>query len=621
MKAHHYCPIITYIKSKRRIVCIAYMRTKEMLLSAFLVMLFVSSTVYVFSDNSSKDSDEKTITFDDNDPLYQYEGHDHTNASQHEAGTDNMELLDFNPLSTPGNAEVQVATTPDGEETYAYLAGWNDMHIVDVTDPSNTTVTGKYSDPNTQVLDVKYLEYNGREYILQQNQLIDPGYADPNVGQWSDPAQVSVTLIDVTDKENPTWIDSWYDVDHPSGPHNLYTQMIFGEWYVFIANPDYEECNDAIGEACGGVTIAHLNLDGSASRNLPGVPASGIGHTIIKVGEYEVAWETTRGGWIYIHDMTVQLWPGEDPNDPRYQRTFIYGSYWEAGLRIADVTDVPHPVNSPEEYTIHATLCKTGGGNPIQCRWRAEEVGLWMDFLDLDEDGQPDSGTTGNENGGRVSYIHYAEPFPEMLDLSHLGYSDEPVHVTTAAVEVLSTSVGTGIIYLLDTTEYTMQDGQFKFKPKMIRDWEIPTASEHCYGADCEDHPNSDEWLLFSPHNLDSAYFPTTEITDQSRGGTWDGRLYISHYHAGLWVVDIETLVAPTDPEDRIATHAEATVAWYLPSGEDGQALDSQFYDFGWVPYLWAVEHHNGITYSSCISTGLYVTQLDIDIPYIGSDI
>ena len=596
------------------------MRTKEMLLSAFLVMLFISSAVYVFSDNTSVNTSQDTISFDEEDPLFQYEGHDHSNASQHSVGMDNMELLDFNPLTTPGNAEVQVATTPDGE-TYAYLAGWNDMHIVDVTNPNNTTVTGKYSDPNTQVLDVKYLEYNGREYILQQNQLIDPGYADPNVGQWSDPAQVSVTLIDVTDKENPTWIDSWYDVDHPSGPHNLYTQMIDGEWYVFIANPDYEECNDAIGEACGGVTIAHLNLDGSASRNLAGVPASGLGHTIIKVGEYEVAWETTRGGWIYIHDMTVQLWPGEDPNDPRYQRTFIYGSYWEAGLRIADVTDVPHPVNSPEEYVVHATLCKTGIGNPIQCRWRAEEVGLWMDFLDLDGDGQPDSGTTGNENGGRVSYIHYAEPFPEMLDMSHLGYSDEPVHVTTAAVEVLSTSVGTGIIYLLDTTEYTMQDGQFKFKPKLIRDWEIPTASNHCYGADCAEHSNADEWLLFSPHNLDSAYFPTTEVTDQSRGGDWDARLYISHYHAGLWVVDIETLVSPTNPDDRIATHAEATVSWYLPHGENGQALDSQFYDFGWVPYLWAVEHHNGITYSSCISTGLYITQLDIDIPYIGQNI
>ena len=596
------------------------MRTKEVLLSAFLVTLFISSTVYVFSNTDAEKDTKQLLSFDDIDPLYQYEGHDHSNASQHEAGTANMELLDFNNLTTPGNAEVQVATTPDGE-TYAYLAGWNDMHIVDVTNPNNTTVIGKYSDPNTQVLDVKYLEYNGREYIIQQNQLIDPGYADPNVGDWSDPAQVSVTLIDVTDKENPTWIDSWYDSDHPSGPHNLYTHMIDGEWYIFVANPDYEQCEDAIGEACGGVTIAHLNLDGSASRNLPGVRASGLGHTIIKVGEYEVAWETTRGGWIYIHDMTVQLWPGEDPNDPRYGRTFIYGSYWEAGLRIADVTDVPHPVNSPEEYLVHATTCKSGLGNPVICRWRAEEVGLWMDFLDLDGDGQPDSGTTGNENGGRVSYIHYAEPFPEMLDLSHLGYSDEPVHVTTAAVEVLSTSVGTGIIYLIDTTEYTLEDGQFKFKPKLIRDWEIPTANDHCYGADCVEHPHDNEWLLFSPHNLDSAYFPTTEIEDQSRGGTWDGRLYISHYHAGLWVVDIETLVSPTNPDDRVATHTEATVAWYLPHGEDGQVLGSDFYDFSWVPYLWAVEHHNGITYSSCISTGLYVTQLDIDKPYLGYDI
>ena len=69
-------------------------------------------------------------------------------------------------------------------------------------------------------------------------------------------------------------------------------------------------------------------------------------------------------------------------------------------------------------------LCRTGFGNPLMCRWRAPEVGLWMDFLDLDDDGQPDSGPTGNENGGRVSYIHYAEPFPTMVDLSHVGYSD-----------------------------------------------------------------------------------------------------------------------------------------------------------------------------------------------------
>ena len=319
---------------------------KELLFGIFAILFLTSATVLVFGGEIESTTSEHPAT-KAGDPLIQGEGHDHKNASQHEFGTDNMELLDFNPLTTPGNAEVQVATTPDGR-TYAYLAGWNDMHIVDVTDPNNTTVTGVYNDPNTQVLDVKYLEYNGREYIIQQNQLIDPGNSDPNIGEWSDPAQVSVTLIDVTDKNNPIYIDSWYDVDHPTGPHNLYTHMINNEWYMFIANPDYDNCNDAIGEACGGVTIAHLNLVGSAANNIVGVPGIGSGQTIVKVGEYEVAWETTRGGWIYIHDMTVQTWPGEDPNDPRYGRTFIYGSYWEAGLRIGDVTDVPHPTDSPK---------------------------------------------------------------------------------------------------------------------------------------------------------------------------------------------------------------------------------------------------------------------------------
>ena len=71
--------------------------------------------------------------------------------------------------------------------------------------------------------------------------------------------------------------------------------MIDGEWYIFVANPDYDDCDVGQGDACGGVTIAHLNFAGYG--DLP---------RIVKVGEAEVSWETTRGGWIYIHDMTVQ---------------------------------------------------------------------------------------------------------------------------------------------------------------------------------------------------------------------------------------------------------------------------------------------------------------------------
>ena len=124
----------------------------------------ISSALYIFSGNEGPSTSTNSIVFDSEDPLFQHEGHDHSNASQHMVGTDNFEQLDFNPLTTNGNAEVQVASTPDGE-TYAYLAGWNDMHIVDVTDPENTVVMGKYTDPNTQVLDVKYIEYNEKENL------------------------------------------------------------------------------------------------------------------------------------------------------------------------------------------------------------------------------------------------------------------------------------------------------------------------------------------------------------------------------------------------------------------------------------------------------------------------
>ena len=577
------------------------MDNRRVALAGILIFFLFTATIatILLSDESTQLTDSNTLV---TDPLIQDEGHDHRNASQHIFYTDNIQPISFNQLTAPGNAEVQVADSPDGG-TYAYIAGWSELHIVDVTNPENTTVTGVYVDPNTQVLDVKYLQYNGDEYVIVQNQLVDPGNADPNVGEWGDPAQVTVTLIDVSDKYNPTYVDAWYDADHPSGPHNLYTHMIDNEWYIFVANPDYEQCDIGQGDACGGITIAHLNFDGPSDSP-----------RILKVGEAEVNWQNTLGGWIYIHDMTVQTWPGEDQQDPRYGRTYIYGAYWEAGLRIFDVSDVPHPQNSPIEYAFIAGGCAATLGTQLTCNWRAPEVGQWMEFADLDEDGQIDCGCTGNENGGRASYIHYAEPMDKMVDASHLGYPAGKMHLTFLATEVLETTVGTGLGYLIDTTEYEMFNGQVTFKPQVIHSWEIPFAEQHHI-------PGGEEWLLFSPHNSDAEIFETNSalgLPDQSLGGNWDGRIYLSSYHAGLWVIDIETLMLEgrNSELNRTEVHSVSTIGYHLPHGQDGIPLSSSYYDFGWTPFIWAAEYHNGYTYLSCITTGLYIVQLDIDKPY-----
>ena len=577
------------------------MDNRRVALAGILIFFLFTATIatILLSDESTQLTDSNTLV---TDPLIQDEGHDHRNASQHIFYTDNIQPISFNQLTAPGNAEVQVADSPDGG-TYAYIAGWSELHIVDVTNPENTTVTGVYVDPNTQVLDVKYLQYNGDEYVIVQNQLVDPGNADPNVGEWGDPAQVTVTLIDVSDKYNPTYVDAWYDADHPSGPHNLYTHMIDNEWYIFVANPDYEQCDIGQGDACGGITIAHLNFDGPSDSP-----------RILKVGEAEVNWQNTLGGWIYIHDMTIQTWPGEDQQDPRYGRTYIYGAYWEAGLRIFDVSDVPHPQNSPIEYAFIAGGCAATLGTQLTCNWRAPEVGQWMEFADLDEDGQIDCGCTGNENGGRASYIHYAEPMDKMVDASHLGYPAGKMHLTFLATEVLETTVGTGLGYLIDTTEYEMFNGQVTFKPQVIHSWEIPFAEQHHI-------PGGEEWLLFSPHNSDAEIFETNSalgLPDQSLGGNWDGRIYLSSYHAGLWVIDIETLMLEgrSSELNRTEVHSVSTIGYHLPHGQDGIPLSSSYYDFGWTPFIWAAEYHNGYTYLSCITTGLYIVQLDIDKPY-----
>ena len=130
------------------------MQTKEMALAVLISLSLVSGTAYFLV------SDEETVLSEDivvlEDPLIQEEGHDHMDASMHNMSSGNIEQISYNPLTNGGNAEVTVADSPDGR-TYAYQAGWSEFHITDVTDPYNTTVMGKYTDPNTQLLDLSLI--------------------------------------------------------------------------------------------------------------------------------------------------------------------------------------------------------------------------------------------------------------------------------------------------------------------------------------------------------------------------------------------------------------------------------------------------------------------------------
>ena len=61
--------------------------------------------------------------------------------------------------------------------------------------------------------------------------------------------------------------------------------------------------------------------------------------------------------------------------------------------------------------------------------------------------------------------------------------------------------------------------------------------------------------------------------------------------------------------------HSLSTIGYHLPHGADGTLLDS---------YSMTSDGHlslklnitTGYTYLSCITSGLYIVQLDLDVPY-----
>ena len=123
-----------------------------------------------------------------------------------------------------------------------------------------------------------------------------------------------------------------------------------------------------------------------------------------------------------------------------------------------------------------------------------------MEFEDFDGDGEIDCSCTSNVNGGRASYIHYAEPIDDMVDATHLGYPTGKMHLTFLATEVLETTVGTGMGYLLATTPYAEVNGNVRFLPELLHAWENPFAWGHHI-------PGGEEWLLFRPHTSHTAIF------------------------------------------------------------------------------------------------------------------
>jgi hypothetical protein len=179
---------------------------------------------------------------------------------------------------------------------------------------------------------------------------------------------------------------------------------------------------------------------------------------------------------------------------------------------------------------------------------------LGMFLVNIDDPANPrDVAQLQDFQPSQHANIHYARPAPELID---------GVHVTITAPELGPTD---------ESGQYTLFDTTDPANPRRLGYWELPGDIVITEG------------LNFSPHNFDIA----------------NGRLYLAHYHGGVWVVDIH---------DRALLDRPATLGYWQHAIEGGKRWPL-------APDFWSVFLRDGLLYASDKGAGLHVLRFALDEP------
>ena len=622
------------------------------LMSFVMLAAPMSGCIAVFKPGAGADDSENWI-----DPVIEIEDENHTHIDllAHRLATANARLIDYHNLNcdgnekppaefddtmgrpcleeskntapTPGdNSEISIEGNfledceiyPDGSGgCYAYVAGYQQFEILDISNPNNIQLLSTYYAEVARIIDIKVSPDNNWVLINHEltNSELDP---IPN----DDDANSGMNRLDVIfvgDKTSPVKVAEWNNP--PAGFHNQDMHVYCG-WagaidpredcslFLFGADPYPELVEGGSGSRYKGTQIFYVPLGFESWLPNQNNEQQNSSREIIRWGGYSPESQTTCGGSVFNHDNVYFT-------HPITKQKLLAVSYWGAGLRFVDVTNppiVPDPLGISWPPEIGRWLgCPTaddgwygpdGGGH---ANMSAEE---WLDSAQ------------GNDN------IHYAVPMDNLI-CSGVSESDpiedwpqqcgsgpeDPTHginwrhFTYISPEFGSNDNHTGYIWTIDTTDPT--------KPFLVSKWRLPGEGMKANGTS---HPQ--HWIpggyIYSPHNGDTGP---------------NGHSYWAHYHAGAWATDHSKIwdelvwengyAEPERGFQAIEQLAEThTIGYYLPAGptwiEDPAAA------LGWdmadcwascmIPFDWGLQYDpRGFVFISDMVSGVYVVQFNED--------
>ena len=622
------------------------------LMSFVMLAAPMSGCIAVFKPGAGADDSENWI-----DPVIEIEDENHTHMDllSHRLATANARLIDYHNLNcdgnekppaefddtmgrpcleeskntapTPGdNSEISIEGNfledceiyPDGSGgCYAYVAGYQQFEILDISNPNNIQLLSTYYAEVARIIDIKVSPDNNWVLINHEltNSELDP---IPN----DDDANSGMNRLDVIfvgDKTSPVKVAEWNNP--PAGFHNQDMHVYCG-WagaidpredcslFLFGADPYPELVEGGSGSRYKGTQIFYVPLGFESWLPNQNNEQQNSSREIIRWGGYSPESQTTCGGSVFNHDNVYFT-------HPITKQKLLAVSYWGAGLRFVDVTNPP-------------TL-----PDPLGISW-PPEIGRWLGCPTADD------GWYGPDGGGHANMsaeewldsaqgndnIHYAVPMDNLIcsGVSELdpiedwpqqcgSGPEDPTHginwrhLTYISPEYGSNDNHTGYIWTIDTTDPT--------KPFLVSKWRLPGEGMKANGTS---HPQ--HWIpggyIYSPHNGDTGP---------------NGHAYWAHYHAGIWATDHSKIwdelvwengfAEPERGFQAIVQLAEThTIGYYLPAGPTW--IEDPAATLGWdmadcwascmIPFDWGLQYDpRGFVFISEMVTGVYVVQFDED--------
>ena len=610
------------------------------------------------------EDDAKSGTGEWIDPVVEIEdeNHSHTDLLAHRLKTENMQLIDYHNLNCDGNvappaeldnvagrpcfpeyknvgptpgdsSEIAIegnfledcVKNPDGTGgCYAYVSSYNQFEILDISKPNNIVLLSTYYAEIGRMIDIKVTPDNN--WVLVNHELtnsdLDPIPQDDDANSGAN----RLDVIDVSNKNEPIKVAEWNNP--PAGFHNQ-DLHVDCDWenapppwnleechlFLYGADPYPEMVEGDSGTFYKGTQVFYVPLGFESWRPDFSDEQQNASREIIRWGGYSPEPETTCGGSLFNHDNVFHI-------HPITGQSLLYISYWDAGLRIVDVSEpptIPDPegISWPQDHEVGRWLgCPSASDG-----WYGPDGGGHANMSSEEW-----AGGSGALNGN--GWIHYAVPFdhllwngaketdPESTWGPECGTGpDDPEfginwrHLTLIAPEYGTNSNHTGYIWTIDTTDPA--------KPFLMSKWKLPGSS---ILPDGSEHPHHyiPGGYIYSPHNGDT--------------GT-HGHVYWTHYHAGNWVTDhsqiwndiqwVNGVPAPEIGFPAIEQMAETkTLGYFLPSGPTwiDDPKETLGYDMAdcWascmIPFDWGLQYDpRGYLFISEMVTGVYVVQMDED--------